>query len=657
MSNSKKTAIGNIDILIYVALAEEFQYVLNSFEMSFTAYEMSDIAQTLFIGDKFCPSINRNFRVAMILAGKMGNTVSSNLTATLIHSLNPKNVIVLGIAGSLDVDLTPGDVFVPHRIVEYFANSAATGDKKVKFITSANYFDSSKRLINRFQLFGTTQKAEYQSWLKKVEQNVQTSIDARLYKALKEIGIEIGKMNKLLAGDDKSLASGPTVGKSKAFAEFLKKEVDRKIVAIEMESAGVFEATLGRIAPIRVIAIRGISDFADDRKDKLEERARKIFRELAIKNAVSLTETAIEAGIFAPEKSKNKKERQQQSLIKRAFLIGGVTTETRTPTFEVTSLQKGAEKIGRMLARAKIELIVCSPFPDSADYHALFGYAKERKGGIVHFHFPMSDSVFNTKKELELYLGQSCPTIVDWQYPAPDNDDSWEQAWLLCQLHALEQADAIIAIGGKVSKSANTLLHLAEKRGIVIVPFTFLGGAAQRSFDRIDWALLHPTIKIDVLKNEKGIDSIADLLNNLKLDTIRITDKDMSKANRFFISRAKEDNIIGFQVGDFLKNLGFTVLYGESAINDSKMILPSIEEYLRTSDMCLVLWSKYYALSTWCYDELMLAINRQNVGHLKIIVFNLDESAIVPKEARTLPIFYTKSAIEIQNVLSKKLGK
>jgi esterase/lipase superfamily enzyme len=54
-------------------------------------------------------------------------------------------------------------------------------------------------------------------------------------------------------------------------------------------------------------------------------------------------------------------------------------------------------------------------------------------------------------------------------------------------LQALEYADVVIAIGGRLSNTASTLLHIAEAKRIPVVPFAFLGGASERSFKRRDW--------------------------------------------------------------------------------------------------------------------------------------------------------------------------
>jgi hypothetical protein len=97
------------------------------------------------------------------------------------------------------------------------------------------------------------------------------------------------------------------------------------------------------------------------------------------------------------------------------------------------------------------------------------------------------------------------PVPVDYFYPQPENDESWGQAWLLCQIQALEYADAVVAVGGRVSKTAMTILHLAEARSLPIIPFAFMKGAASRVFERRDWKQLYPGLDSQALQSEQGI--------------------------------------------------------------------------------------------------------------------------------------------------------
>jgi nucleoside phosphorylase len=67
---------------------------------------------------------------------------------------------------------------------------------------------------------------------------------------------------------------------------------------MDMESAGVHDATIIRTPAPATLAIRGISDWPDERKKVLEKHGKGRFRQLAVKNAVSLLVRAIEAGLF-----------------------------------------------------------------------------------------------------------------------------------------------------------------------------------------------------------------------------------------------------------------------------------------------------------------------------------------------------------------------
>ncbi len=119
-----------IDILLYVALSEEFDVVIDMLGSDFKSQEQVGVALTGFFGNIDSPVLNRSFEVAVFPAGKMGNTRSASLTSALIEKLNPANIVVLGIAGSLVNDMEPGDVFIPDTVNEYMANSATHGEGK-----------------------------------------------------------------------------------------------------------------------------------------------------------------------------------------------------------------------------------------------------------------------------------------------------------------------------------------------------------------------------------------------------------------------------------------------------------------------------------------------------------------------------------------------
>jgi hypothetical protein len=77
------------------------------------------------------------------------------------------------------------------------------------------------------------------------------------------------------------------------------------------------------------------------------------------------------------------------------------------------------------------------------------------------------------------------------------------------------------------------------------------------------------------------------------------------------------------------------------------MVQPSIEDAILKSDVCIVLWSRAYVVSPWCYDELELALARESAGEMRIWLFNLDASDIVPRPARRLPQAVARTPIAL----------
>lgn len=293
----------SVDVLLYVALGEEFHDVMDVLGEGFQHEEAKDVTLSYFTGKIHSPVQQRDISVVVVPALKMGNARSGAVASWAISRFDPRNVVVIGIAGSLVADLNPGDIFIPDSVNEYMANSAAVGDGEDGWTldTSGNRFTTSRRLLDRFVLFRLTQKAYFAEWTQAATANADALIAPQLREALAAHDISLPPVGKILAADDRTLASGPTVGKGVEFGRWVRKRIDRKIAAMEMESAGVYDAAHLRSNGLRAIAIRGISDFADERKEIVEKIAGNRARVLAVKNAVSLFIAAIRAGLFKEE--------------------------------------------------------------------------------------------------------------------------------------------------------------------------------------------------------------------------------------------------------------------------------------------------------------------------------------------------------------------
>jgi hypothetical protein len=287
------------------------------------------------------------------------------------------------------------------------------------------------------------------------------------------------------------------------------------------------------------------------------------------------------------------------------------------------------------------------------------GYAEGQGSGVIHLHSPRHPRVTEKRQLLIKTLGREGLTIQEWGYPGPDNDEkeAWGQAWLLAQLQALEKADVIVALGGKVSKTANTLLHLAEAKGLPIVPFAFLGGAAKRAFNRRDWKRLNPGFDSSILERDGGIIDTVNIANTLLTDqSYRVYDKS-NKPKTVFVSFSHKDLEMASGLIRSLKQNGLEVLTGDAEIRTDQMVPASIEQAVTKSELCVILWSHNYALSPWCNDELNLAIERHSHGQMGIWFFNLDDSLVVPKQARKLPAISVRSPIAIERVAGELLAK
>jgi hypothetical protein len=347
----------------------------------------------------------------------------------------------------------------------------------------------------------------------------------------------------------------------------------------------------------------------------------------------------------APQPTTQQPVRREEARLRSAFVLGGITAETDYPTFEPSELERFCHQLGAIIADANVDLVICSPFPDSADYYALRGYLTSRSEGTVHMHSPHHPDVEEAYKQLRQLVGPTAAArIRNWWYPGPEttDPDALGQAWLLCQLMAAERADVVMTVGGKKDKTASTILHLAEARRQPVVPFTFLGGAAERAYARRDWARTFPTLDAEKLKTKDAAKDAVIIANEMMTTRMREEDH-WKRPETVFISRASLDVNYARGLDDHLTKAGLTVLFGERDLPKERTVESAIEDAVLRSDLFIVLWSRHYAASRYCYDEIHLALQRHRAGELQLWIINIDGSDIVPPEARGLPQMAAKT--------------
>ena len=154
----------------------------------------------------------------------------------------------------------------------------------------------------------------------------------------------------------------------------------------------------------------------------------------------------------------------------KIFLIGGVSVENSDPLYtkQKADLDRSMAELGRATARAGHDLLVCSPFEGSADAAAAVSALKMIEDSNfesdVEFHHPDAPAVVAQMRALKGRF-PVVERLKSFQHPTPRDEhgnDVLEYAWLLSQTYAMDRSHGIIALGGKVGRSASLLLGLVE---------------------------------------------------------------------------------------------------------------------------------------------------------------------------------------------------
>jgi nucleoside phosphorylase len=256
------------DIGLVVPLKEEFQYVADMAEV---------IGRHAYDGTFFYEMDFDGGSTIACIVGEMGPLPASHSTNRLLSFANVKLVVVIGLAGALDKDVLLGDVVVADEVNEFLAKSKAVeAGEGYEFKFSGRHTRmeySLRETVNHFDVSGGDCLAKWHSSAKADFDALESEADRSLCKSPPTLHVG-------------SIASGDVVGAAKAFTDQLL-EIDRKFLALDMEAAGVVKAASDRLNPVRVLVVRGISDFADDRKKELDRQGQGVWRRLSVRNATS----------------------------------------------------------------------------------------------------------------------------------------------------------------------------------------------------------------------------------------------------------------------------------------------------------------------------------------------------------------------------------
>lgn len=220
--------LDKILIGVVVALPIELNAVLNQFNHK----PIRHGSRTYYVGQ--IDSNLEHYNIAVIRSSHPGNTPAAIVTRDLIRDLNPKYIILIGIAAGYDDDgLKLGDVVVSDSIFDY----DYTKEFDDKSLIRPRNFNSDHYLVECIKSF---------NWEGEIE--IDCPDDSPAPNVM--IG-HIATGNKVIASTDY---------KKKI------KGIHDKILAIEMESGGVADAAKQLKNPIGILVIKGISDMGDEDK-------------------------------------------------------------------------------------------------------------------------------------------------------------------------------------------------------------------------------------------------------------------------------------------------------------------------------------------------------------------------------------------------------
>lgn len=339
----------------------------------------------------------------------------------------------------------------------------------------------------------------------------------------------------------------------------------------------------------------------------------------------------------------------------KIFLIGGNVLAADEPDFDLHDqcMRTAAAAIGKSICMAGHDLLLCSGFPGSADFEAVSTAMKvlttnAKSPARIEFYYP---NCMKVASQIESILTASDTKRVSRFPQATTLNESEELPstydWLVAQLVAMDSCNAVVALGGKTDGTASVLLRLAESIGKPILPFAFLGGASGQSFHRLQYRLKDKLgDRVSGLVDPSQTHSTVEFVETLCYRGFH--GKTSADRPRFFISypRARP------QEADFvemvLRRRGYVVYRDERDFGPGQMLQGEIEGYIHQATVFIALWCQDYACSPWCFDELELALELQQDTVLEVWLFCLDDTRIVPKNARNIVSYPAVSRNELE---------
>jgi nucleoside phosphorylase/DNA-binding CsgD family transcriptional regulator len=270
-----------MDVGIVIALKEELREFMAVLPVKF---EPEHDPETGLVGYIFeHPSTHH--RCVVTLIGEMTLEPATLQTDRLLSCWSPHTVVMLGIAAGIHPDVRVGDVVIASQVDHYLASAKAepgSSPDTFEFSLGGTVYHADFGLLTQVRNFEFNKKEVFSRWSRDCVQMLRELIpEEEVRNALAQKKL-VREAPQLL---DAHLASESVVGAAQQFTQWLRRQRDRNLKVLDMESAGLMAAAVRRIKPTRTLVVRGVSDYGDERKGELDAVGEGALRRYAMHNA------------------------------------------------------------------------------------------------------------------------------------------------------------------------------------------------------------------------------------------------------------------------------------------------------------------------------------------------------------------------------------
>lgn len=239
----RKGEVGPVDVFIITALMEPEFSALEALDFNWGAFEPLDQSQLIRYGT--IASGGKNYRVAAGFCPRMGPVAASILSMKALLKLQPKLLVMAGICAGIPQKASIGDVVATDISWDW---------------QSGKYVD--KRGIEAFQI------APHQLGVDDASRNCLLMLkrDQAFWSSLAPLAIASKAANQpsLVLGP---MATGSSVLADARVADRIKENQHKNVVALDMETYGVFASAQAFDAQTKVISLKAVCDKGDRKKN------------------------------------------------------------------------------------------------------------------------------------------------------------------------------------------------------------------------------------------------------------------------------------------------------------------------------------------------------------------------------------------------------